>query len=119
MATDVGKNVIELHGEDDQQKDRPIVPIVRHVAKMSERASEKSKAEHTQANALDIAFRLIGDQPAGGNQRDCQRKQSNKEWIPIIQHRKSDQENTDNYDETDGAFPKQPRDAGIFPITKK
>src|SRR4029077_6444124 len=119
MATDVGKDVIEFHGEDDQQKDWPIVPIVRHVAKMAERGSKKSEAEHTQANALDIAFWLIGDQPTGGNQRDCQRKQCNKKLIPIIQHRKSDKENTDNYDETDRPFPKQTGDAGIFAITKK
>ena len=41
---------------------------------MAERAPEKSKAEHTQANALDIALGLIGDQPADDDQRDCQRK---------------------------------------------
>ena len=41
MATDVGKDVIEFHGEDDQQKDRAVVPIVCHVAKVAERASEK------------------------------------------------------------------------------
>ena len=86
MATDVSKDVVELHGEDDEQKDRPIVPIVRHVAKMAERASEKSESEDTQTNALDIAFRLIGDQPTCGNQRDCQREQRNKESVPIIQH---------------------------------
>ncbi len=71
MAADVGKDVVQLHGEDDEQKDRAIVPIVRDVAEMAECASEKSEAEHTQANALDIAFRLICDEPADGDQRDC------------------------------------------------
>ena len=52
---------------------------------MAERASEKSEAEYTQADALNVAFRLIGDQSTGGNQRDCQRKQRNKESIPVIQ----------------------------------
>ena len=88
MAADVSKDVIELHGAYDQQNDRPIVPIVRHVAKMAKRASEKSEAEQTQTNALNVALRLIGDQPTAGNQRDCQRKQRNKEPIPIVQHRK-------------------------------
>src|SRR6266480_1706492 len=98
MATDVSKNVIQLHGEDDQQKNRPIVPIVCHVAKMAERASEKSEAEHTQANALDVALGLIGDQPPSGNQRDSQRKECDEKSIPVNQRRESDQENT-GYDD--------------------
>src|SRR5437667_1935229 len=101
MATDVSEDVIELYGEDDQQKDRPIIPIVRHVAKIAERASEESEPKHAQANALNVAFRLIGDQATGGNQRDCQGKQRNKESIPIIQRGKSDEENPDHHDETD------------------
>ncbi len=44
-----------------EQKYRPIVPIVRHVAKVAECASEKSEPEHTQTNALDVALGLIGD----------------------------------------------------------
>src|SRR4030095_1472712 len=119
MATDVGKDVIEFHGEDDQQKNRAIVPIVRHVAKVAERASEKSEPEHTQADALDVALRLIGDQSADGDQRDCQRKQSNKESIPIIQNREREKENADTHDETNGSSPKQAGNAGIFAITKE
>jgi hypothetical protein len=49
----------------------PIVPIVRHVAEIAEGASEKSEAEHTQADALDISFRLVSDQPADSDQCDC------------------------------------------------
>src|SRR5438128_890112 len=90
MATNVGKDDIELYREDDQQKDRPVLPIVCNVPKMAERASEESEAEHAQTDALDVAFGLIGDQAADGNQRDCQWKQRNKESIPIIQHRKGD-----------------------------
>src|SRR6266498_1320076 len=119
MATEVSKDVIELHGEDDQQKDRPIIPIVRHVAEITERASEESKPKHTQTHALDVTFRLIEDQAACGNQRDGQRKQRNKEPIPIIQRGESDEENPDHHDETDGSFPKQAGNAGILPITKK
>src|SRR5437588_12907465 len=96
MATDVGKDVIELHGEDDQQKDRPKIPIVRHVAKMAEAASKKSESEHPQTNALDVSFWLVRDQPADGNQRDCERKQRNKESIPITQFRNGKDSNTDN-----------------------
>ena len=106
MATDVSKDVIELHGEDDQQKDRPIIPIVRHVAEITERASEESKPKHTQADALDVALRLIGNQAACGNQRHGQGKQCDKESIPIIQRGESDEENPDDHDETDGSFPK-------------
>ena len=51
----------QCHGEEDEQKDRTIVPIVRHVGKVPECASEKSEAQHTQANALDVALGLIGD----------------------------------------------------------
>ena len=85
MAANVGKDIIELDGEDDQQKDGPIVPIVCHVAKIAERAAEKSKAEDTQADTLDVTLGLIRDQAADGNQRDCQRKQGNIQAIPIIQ----------------------------------
>src|SRR5439155_5107308 len=35
-----------------------------------------------------------------------------------IEFGKSDKENTDNHDETDGSFPKQPGNAGIFTIAK-
>ena len=119
MAADVSEDVIHLHGEDDQQKDRPIIPIVRYVAKITERASEEGEPEHTQTDALDVAFRLIRNQPADGNQRDGQGKQRNKEAIPVIELGKSDKENTDNDDETNGAFPEQPGNAGIPAVTKE
>src|SRR6266481_2046663 len=119
MATDVSKDVIKLHCEDDQQKDWPIIPIVRHVAEIAERASEKSEPEHTQADALNVAFRLIGDQATGGNQRHSQGKQRNKESIPIVQFGKSKAENTDNDDETDRSFSKQTGDSGVFAIAEK
>src|SRR6476646_7068665 len=119
MATDVSKDVIKLQGEDDQQKDRPIIPIVRHVAEIAERASEESEPKHTQADALDVAFRLIGDQATRGNQRHGQGKQRDKESIPIIQRSESDEENPDHHDETDGSFPKQTGDAGILAVRKK
>src|SRR5262249_44766329 len=67
VAANVCKNVIQFYGEDDEQKDGPIVPIVRHVAKVPERASEKSKAQHPQTDALDVALRLIRDQSTNGN----------------------------------------------------
>jgi len=91
MTTDLGKDIIEFHGEDDEQKHWPIIPIVRHVAKVTERASEKSKSQNTQANALDVSFRLIRNQPADGNQRDGQGKQRNKEAIPVIEFGKRDE----------------------------
>src|SRR5205085_6897801 len=119
MATDVSEDVIELHGEDVQQQDWPIIPVVRHVAKIAERASEESEPKHTQANALDIAFRLIGDQAAGGNHRHDQWEQRNKEAVPIIQRGKRDEENPDRHDETDGSFSKQSGNAGVLAITKK
>src|SRR5437870_11977484 len=119
MATDVSKDVIKFHSEDDQQKNRAVVPIVRHVAKVAERASEKSEPEHTQANPLDVALRLVGDQSADRDQRDCQRKQGDIEPVPIIQFGEREQESADNDDETDGSFPKQAGDPGIFAITKK
>ena len=59
MATDVSKDVIKLYGEDDQQKDWPIIPVVCHVAEIAERAPEKSESENTQTDALDISLRLI------------------------------------------------------------
>src|SRR4029077_13901706 len=68
MTTDVGKDVIQFHGEDDQQQDRPIVPIICHVAKVTERAPAKSESEHPEPNAWDVAFRLIRNYPANGNQ---------------------------------------------------
>jgi hypothetical protein len=74
MTTDVGKDIVEPHGEDDQQKHWPIIPIVCHVAKVTERASEKSEPQDTQAYALDVSFWLIKNQSADGNQRDSQRK---------------------------------------------
>src|SRR5438094_9769851 len=63
MTTDVSKDVIKFHGEDDQQENRAVVPIVCHVAKVAERASEKSEPEHTQADALNVALGLIRDHP--------------------------------------------------------
>src|SRR6478609_9999423 len=119
MTADVGKDVIQFHGEDDQQQDRPIVPIICHVAKVTERASEKSESEHTQTDALDVAFGLIRNQAANGNQRDGQGKQRNKQAVPVIQFGERDQENADNHDETDGAFAKEAGDASILPITKQ
>src|SRR5215831_6903871 len=119
MAADVSKDVIKLHGEDDQQKHRPIIPIVRHVAKIAERTSEESEPKHTQADALDVAFRLIGDQAARGNQRHGQGEQRNKELIPIIQRSKRDEEDPDHDNETDGSFSKQSGNAGVLAITKK
>src|SRR6516165_9345692 len=119
MAADVSKDIVELHSEDDQQKDRSIIPIVRHVAKIAERTSEESEPEHAQANSLDIAFRLIGDQGTGGNQRHGQGKHRNKKLIPIIQRGKRDEENPDHHDETDASFPKQTGDARILAVTKK
>src|SRR6266404_605496 len=119
MATDVSKDVIKLHCEDDQQKDWPIIPIVRHVAEIAERASEKSEPKHAQPDTLNVAFRLIGDQATGGNQRHGQGKQRDKESIPIIQRRKSDEENPNHHDETDGSFPEQAGNAGILAVTKK
>src|SRR5215470_7539428 len=119
MTADVGKDVIEFYGEDNQQKDRPIIPIVCHVAKVAQRGSEKSKSEDTQTDTLNVAFRLVGKQSPDGNQCDSQRKQRNKEPIPIVQFRERDQENADNYDETDGAFPEQAGDARVFAITKQ
>src|SRR5437764_14683122 len=107
MSTHVGKDVIKFHGEDDQQKNRAVIPIVCHVAKVAERASEKSEPEHAEADALNVALGLIGDQSADGDQGDCQRKQGNKESIPIIQDREREKENVDNDDETDGSVPKQ------------
>src|SRR5439155_18512499 len=86
---------------------------------MAERASEKNESEHAQANALDIAFRLIGNQPTDGNQCDSQWEQRNKESIPVIQHRKRDQENADDHDETDGSFAKQASDSRVFAIAEK
>src|SRR4029450_849730 len=111
MATDVGKDIIEFHGEDDQQKDRAVVPIVRHVAKVAECASEKSEPEDTQANALDVTLGFTGDQSADGDQRDCQRKQGNKESIPIIQNREREEENADNHNESDGSCPQSTADS--------
>src|SRR5205823_5083273 len=64
MTTDVRKDVFQFRGEDDQQWDRPLVPIVGDVTKMAGAASKKSKSEDTQADALDISFRLRGNQPA-------------------------------------------------------
>src|SRR5260370_38138070 len=61
MTADVGKDVIQFHGEDDQQQDRPIVPIVCHVAKVTERAPEKSESEDTETDALDVSFWLISN----------------------------------------------------------
>ena len=60
MTTDIGKNIIQLDGEDDQQQHRPIVPIVRHVAEITEGATEKSESQDTQTDALDVPFRLVG-----------------------------------------------------------
>jgi len=59
MAADIGKDVVELYGEDDQQKDWPIIPIVCHIAEIAERAPEKSESENTQTDALDISPWLI------------------------------------------------------------
>src|SRR5438034_10096552 len=103
MATDVSKDVVKFHGEDDQQENWAVVPIVCHVAKVAERASEKSEPEHTQADALNVALGLIRDQSADSDQRDCQRKQGNKESIPVIQDREREQENANSQDETDGS----------------
>src|SRR6266498_1713522 len=82
MATEVSKDVIELHGEDDQQKDRPIIPIVRHVAEITERASEDSEPEHTQTDALDVALRLIRNQAPCGKQRPCKAILRYRRWDP-------------------------------------
>src|SRR5438094_10551082 len=119
MTADVGKDVIEFYGEDDQQKHGPIIPIVRHVTKVAERAAKESESQDPQTNALDVAFWLIGNQSADGNQCYSQRKQRNKEPIPIVQFREREQENADNHDETDGAFPEQTGDASILAITKQ
>src|SRR5215471_6806539 len=59
MTADVRKDIIQFHGKNDQQQHRPIVPIICHVAKVTERASEKSESEDTQTDALDVALRLI------------------------------------------------------------
>src|SRR5262249_2927866 len=111
MTADVGKDVIEFYGEDDQQEDGPIIPIVCHVAEVTECAAEKSKAQDTQTDALDVTLRLVRNQSADGNQCDSQRKQCDKQPIPIVQFCEREQENADNHDETDRAFPEQTGDA--------
>ena len=79
MTADVGKDVIQFHGEDDQQQNRPVIPSICHVSKIAERASEKSEPEHTQADALDVALRLIRDQSADGDQRGWRRRQRRRQ----------------------------------------
>src|SRR5262249_44230200 len=119
MTADVSKDVIEFYGENDRQKNGTIIPVVRHVTKVTERAAEKSESQNTQTDALDVTFRLVGNQSADGNQRDTQRKQRSIEPIPIIQFRERDQKNADNYYETDRALPEQAGDARVFAITKQ
>src|SRR5262249_45711111 len=59
MTADVGKNVVQFHGEDDQQKHWPVIPIICHVAKVTKRAPEKRESEDTQTDTWDVTFRLI------------------------------------------------------------
>src|SRR4051812_41961666 len=57
------EDVVQLDAQDDEENDRAVVRIVCEISEMAEAGAEQHERECAEADALDISFRPVRQNP--------------------------------------------------------